>query len=183
MQGKILLFPASIALAAVLAGCNHTAPAAADTRDADATAIRQMESNWLQAYQAKDADKITSFYADDGSAFPTDMPITSGKTDLLSLYKKEMADKNFSVTFPPSDKVVVSKSGDMAYTQGSYTATYTNPKIKKAVSEKGKYVEVYMKQPDGSWKDVADISNPDSPAAPMKAAPTKAKPAAHKGRK
>jgi uncharacterized protein (TIGR02246 family) len=168
-----MLFPASLALAALLAGCTHTTPPAADTREADATAIRQLEADWLKAYQAKDADKITSFYADDGSVFNTDMPIATGKADILTLYKKEVADKNFSVTFPPSDKVVVAKSGDMAYTTGTYTATYT--KAKKAVSEKGKYVEVYMKQPDGSWKDVADISNPNSPPVPEKKKPASAR--------
>jgi ketosteroid isomerase-like protein len=56
----------------------------------------------------------------------------------------------------------------MGSTQGSYTLTYTDPKTKKAVMEKGKYVEVYMKQADGSWKNTADISNTDEPVAPVK---------------
>ena len=46
--------------------------------------------------------------------------------------------------------------------------TYTDTKTKKVLSGKGKYVEVYMKQADGSWKDVADIGNADGPAAPVK---------------
>ena len=173
---KILLFPASVALAVLLAGCKGAStPAVADTRDADATAIRQLEADWLKAYQARDTDKISSFYADDASVFNPGMPTVSGKTDILSAYQKEMADKNFSVTFPPSDKVVVSKSGDMAYTQGTYTATYTDPKTKRPVSDKGKYVEVYMKQPDGSWKDVADIASSNGSVSPMKASPMKKK--------
>jgi len=174
MQARILLFPASIALAVLLAGCKSTTPAA-DTRAADATAIRQLETNWLQAYQAKDADKVASFYSDDASVFNTDMPIVTGKSNILAMWQKFFADKNFSLTFA-TDKVTVSKSGDMAYTQGTYTATYTNPKAKKSVTEKGKYVEVYMKQADGSWKDVADISNPDSsPVAIKKSSPVHAR--------
>lgn len=176
MQARIMLFPASVALAVLLAGCNRTtAPAAADTRDADATAIRQLESDWLKAYEAKDADKIASFYADDASVFNPGMAAVSSKAGILSMYQKEVADKHFSVTFPPSDKVVVAKSGDMAFTQGSFTATYTETKTKKPMMEKGNYVEVYMKQADGSWKDVADISNTGGPPTPMKMSPMKMK--------
>ena len=39
----------------------------------------------------------------------------------------------------------------------------TGPK-KKPVTEMGKYVEVYRKQTDGSWKVIEDINNPDAPA-------------------
>ena len=132
-------------------------------------AIRQLESDWLQAESTKDVDKITVFYADDASVFLPGMPVVTGKSNIISSYKPLRADKNFSLTWTPSATVVVSKSGDMAYSDGSYTSTYTDPKTKKAVSEKGKYVEVYMKQADGSWKNVADIGNPDGPTTPVKA--------------
>ena len=161
--------PATIALAALLAGCTPAAPPAApDTRDADAKAIRQLEADSLQPWAAKDADKIVPFYADDASFFPIGMPVVTGKANILALVKTLLADKNFSITWPPSDKVVVSKSGDVAYTQGSNTVTYTDAKTKKVMSEKGKYVTVYMKQADGSWKAVADIDNADGPATPVK---------------
>ncbi len=76
MHVRFVLFPASIALAVLLAGCNRATPAAADTRAADATAIRQLETDWLKAYQAKDADKITSFYADDAAVFNPGMSVS-----------------------------------------------------------------------------------------------------------
>jgi uncharacterized protein (TIGR02246 family) len=164
------LFPAGIALTFLLAGCTPaTPPAPPDTRAADAQAIRQLEADWMQASSNKDVDKITSFYADDGSIFLTGMPVVTGKANIAAALKALAADKNFSLSWPPSSTVVVSKSGDMAYSEGTYTMTYTDPKTKKAVSEKGKYVEVYMKQADGSWKDVADIGNSDGPATPLKA--------------
>jgi hypothetical protein len=46
--------------------------------------------------------------------------------------------------------------------------TFTDSKTKKVVSQKGKYVAVYMKQADGSWKDVIDIDNWDGPPVPTK---------------
>ena len=166
------LFRASIALAILLAGCNSAPPPTptdtrADTRDADAKAIRQLEADWSQSFATRDADKASAFYADDASLFNTGMPVITGKASIASFWKQYMADKNFSLTFSPNN-VVVSRSGDMGSTQGSYTVTYTDPKTKKAVSEKGKYVEVYMKQSDGGWKDVADISNADGPVTAVK---------------
>jgi uncharacterized protein (TIGR02246 family) len=167
MQAR-MFFPASIALAVLVAGCAPaTPPAAPDTRDADAKAIRQLEADWSQSFATKDLGKVTAFYADDASLFNTGMPVVTGKANIANIWKQYLADKNFSLTFAP-DKVVVSKSGDMGSTQGSYTLTYTDPKTKKAVMEKGKYVEVYMKQADGSWKNTADISNTDEPVAPVK---------------
>ena len=49
----------------------------------------------------------------------------------------------------------------------------TDPKfsldlVTAKVAEKGKYVEVYKKQADGSWKIVEDIHNADAPAKPVK---------------
>jgi len=164
------LFPAGIALALLLAGCSPaTPPAPPDTRAADAQAIRKVEADWLQASSAKDVEKVASFYADDGSIFLTGIPVVTGRANILAAFKTLMADKNFSLTWPPSTTIVVSKSGDMAYSEGTYVMTYTDLKTKKAVSEKGKYVEVYTKQADGSWKDVVDIGNADGPATPVKA--------------
>jgi ketosteroid isomerase-like protein len=50
----------------------------------------------------------------------------------------------------------------MVYTQGTLTVTMTNPKTKKPMTFNAKYLTVYTKQPDGSWKAVADTYNSDS---------------------
>ena len=42
--------------------------------------------------------------------------------------------------------------------------TYTEPRTGMTLIEKGKYVTVYKKQDDGSWKAVEDIDNADAPA-------------------
>jgi ketosteroid isomerase-like protein len=38
---------------------------------------------------------------------------------------------------------------------------------KKVLREKGKYVTIYSRQADGSWKMMEDISNADAPAIPV----------------
>ena len=110
---------------------------------------------------------MSAYYSDDASVFMTDMPVITGRANIVSKLGPFFDDKNFSLKFA-TDDVTVSKSGDLAYSHGKYTMAMTDPKTKKVVTEDGKYVTVYMKQADGSWKAVADIDNADAPAVPIK---------------
>ena len=166
MQNRYSL-PAAVALAVILAGCAQAPPPAPDTREADAKAIRDFETAWAQAFATKDVEKIGVFYADDASAFLPNMPVLNGVPAIKAALKPMVEDKNFAITFAAT-KVEVSKASDLAYSQGAYTMTLTDPKTKKAVTEKGKYVTVYKKQADGSWKAAADILNGDGPPEPAK---------------
>ncbi len=95
------------------------------------------------------------------------MAAMKGKEAMRAALKEMLADPNLALSFTATS-AEVSKGGDLAYTQGTYTMTMTDPKTKKAVTEKGKYVTVYRKQADGSWKAVEDINNADAPAEPAK---------------
>jgi hypothetical protein len=44
--------------------------------------------------------------------------------------------------------------------------TMSDPKQTKTVTDKGKYLTVYRKQADGTWKAVADMINSDLALAP-----------------
>ena len=168
MQARHLSL-AAMSLAVFLAGCTPAAPPPPppDTHDADVKAIKDVETAWVQAFATKDAYKIATVYSEDASVFMTDSPIITGIPAIKAALKPIVADKNFAITFA-SEKVDVAKSGDLGYSQGAYTMTSTSPKTKKAVTEKGKYVTVFKKQADGSWKAVSDIFNADGPAAPAK---------------
>ena len=150
----------------MLSACTQAPAPAPDTRAADERAIRDIEAQWVKDFQAKDLEKETSVYADEASFLMTNMPIQTGKNAIRVAHKLILEDPNFGVDFAPT-KVVVSRSSDVGYAQGAYTFTYSDPKTKKPVTEKGKYVDVYQKQADGSWKVVEDIFNADAPAAPI----------------
>jgi len=167
-------------LSMLLAGCSDTPAPAPDTSAADQKAIKDGEVAWSADYASKDADKIVSHYADDASLMIADLPLMKGKDAIRAGLKELLADKNLALSFTTSS-VDSSKGGDLAYSQGTYSMTSTSPKTKKPVTEVGKYVTVYRKQADGSWKAVADINNADAPAAPVAMAKArKAAPAAKK---
>ncbi len=150
--------------ALTLASCNQTAPtmsqpaAAGDTRAADEAAIRQADVNWVKAIAAKDAPGAASFYADNAALMAAGAPVTTGRDAIQKEFVGMMGDPQFALTFAPS-KVVVSKSGDMAYEIGDYQITFSGKKGKPNVVTKAMYVVVWGKQADGSWKALVDAPN------------------------
>jgi uncharacterized protein (TIGR02246 family) len=152
-----------LALAALAAGCSN-APAPApppDTRADDVKAVIAIEEAWSKDAATKDADKWAGYFADDASGLYPGGPTVSGKAAIKAGIAEVFADPKFALTFQ-STRAMASKGGDMVYSQGTYSMTMTNPKTKKPMTDKGKYLAIYTKQADGTWKVVADTFNSDS---------------------
>jgi len=159
------LFAAALATV----GCNQAPPpvaAAPDTREADAKAIRDMEEGWNKDYEGKDSAKLVAHYADDATLMAPGMPPSHGKDAIGKGLKEMVGDPNFALKFH-TDRVETSKGGDLAFTQGSYEMTMTNPATKKPMHDKGSYVTVYKKAGD-SWKAVSDIASSEAMPMPSK---------------
>jgi uncharacterized protein (TIGR02246 family) len=150
-------------MALSITACNQMS----GTHDADVAALKANEAQWVQDYASKDADKLMAHYADDAVLMVPGEPAASGKDAIRTSLKLMLADPTLSLKFEPS-KVEVAKSGDLAYTQGSYTLSLTDPQTKQLVNDHGSYVTTYRKQPEGSWKAVVDIvvSEVPPPTAP-----------------
>lgn len=56
--------------------------------------------------------------------------------------------------------------GDTAIEVGSYSINITPPGQEESIPDKGKYVVIWKKQADGSWKLHRDIFNSNLPLAP-----------------
>ena len=155
---------ALLALSALTVGCANTqAPPPPDTRAADIQAVKDIEAAWAKDANSKDADKWASYFAEDGSGLYPGGATLNGKAAIKAAMAPYFSDPNFALTFQ-SNRAMASKSGDMVYTQGTYTMTMTDPKTKKPMTDKGKFLTVYAKHADGNWKAVADTFNSDSPA-------------------
>jgi uncharacterized protein (TIGR02246 family) len=155
----------------VLAGCAQPPQAppptpTPDTRAADEAAIRAAVKDWSAAAQSKDTDKFISFYADDATVMLENAPDFTGKTAIREAIGGMMQDPNFALSFE-ADKVVVARSADLAYETGSFSLTTSDAK-KKPSTQAGRYVVVWQKQGDGSWKAVVDAPVSDPPAAVAK---------------
>ena len=162
MKNKLWI-PGSIALALLIAGCDQSdahreTGAAADT-GAATEAVERTEQEMLAAFQAKDATKLASYYTPDAVLATPGRPAASGGDAVSKALSDDFADPNFKLSFA-NEKTEVAGSGDIAYTQGSFNVTYTNPQTKQAETGSGTYITVFKKQADGSWKVAADVATP-----------------------
>jgi ketosteroid isomerase-like protein len=158
---------ASVLATLLLSGCSETPK---DTRAADENTIRALDAAWSKSAAAKDLDATVGYYAPDASVLAPNAPIASTPADIRAGWNAILSPDS-SISWQAS-KVEVSRSSDLAYIQGIYQLTSKdaagNPSI-----DRGKFVEVWKKQPDNSWKVVADIFNSDMPVKTAAPAPAR----------
>jgi uncharacterized protein (TIGR02246 family) len=131
-------------------------------------AIRDLDEQWSKAAGAKDVDKTVSFYADDALVMPPNGAAATTKEAIRALWKDFLTDASLSWK---TKKVEVAQSGDLAFSSGTYEVKLNDP-TGTPVNDRGKFLEVWKKQTDGTWKCVADMWNsdlrPTAPGAPEK---------------
>ena len=124
----------------------------------------------VAAFNAKDANRLTSLYTEDAVLMPANMPMIKGKTAIAAHFKKEFAGE-MKLQLTPMESII-------AGSQGFGTGTSTTVTVKSGgtsqtltgvgsgaatTTEAGKYVLVFKKVgPD--WKIAFDIFNSDQPA-------------------
>lgn len=150
-----------LGLAAALTSVGRTHAAPPDTRAADEAALRSADENWAKAAQTKQVAAWTSFYADDAVVLPPNDKMADNRQDIAKSIADLLALPELVIGWQPA-KVEAARSGDLGYVQGTYTASFRNPKG-ETVNDRGKYLEVWRKQADGSWKCIVDTWNSDLP--------------------
>jgi ketosteroid isomerase-like protein len=133
-----------------------------DTKNLDAIrALRTADAAWLKTYEAKDVDKAVAFCDEQGSLLWPNAPRATGKSAIAKATADAFAIPGFDLEWRP-DQIAVARSGELGYTSGTYTWSYKDSSG-KPVSDKGKYLTVWKKQADGSWKVLFDMFNTDLP--------------------
>lgn len=159
------LLVVAVMLAAVQA-CAPMKPAG--LTDADKAAIRAVSATAAKNAMAVpfDAAVYTNGYYTSDALFQTpNATILTGSAEIIAWMK----------AFPPLTNVVftdveVEGAGDLAWTRGTYVLTI-NPPGAAPINDAGKYLNVWKKQADGSWRVYRDSYNSDLPVAPAAPAP------------
>jgi ketosteroid isomerase-like protein len=98
-----------------------------------------------------------SFFAEDGAMMPPGAHITRGLDAIRAVMEPAFATPGYSLRWKPAGAEIAS-SGDLGYTYGTYTSTSPSDDGKPVVRH-GKYITIWKKQADGSWKAVMDAGN------------------------
>lgn len=137
-------------------------PAQGGTK-ADSKAIGETLEEYISAWKAANAGRIANLYSKDAVILPGDHPAERGRAGIVK-YNQDFFDQYKPGDFDISthDRKIIN---DWAFDSGSYSFTATPKAGGKPISDRGKYVVIMHKQPDGSWKWYRDIDNSDGPEA------------------
>ena len=142
------------------AGCK-TAPTPQPKIDvaADIKAINAGNDQWTTAFNSNDAAALAAIYTDDAIRLLPNQAAVEGKQAIQAAFEAMFKENAVKCTLNLLETQV---AGDWAYGRGNYTLTVT-PKSGKPTEYAGKYLEIFRRQPDGSWKCYRAIWNSNNP--------------------
>ncbi|MCL4833011.1 MAG: SgcJ/EcaC family oxidoreductase [Caldilineaceae bacterium] len=145
------------------------APVAAPETNGDETtaAINAIWREYEASIEAGDADRWGALWVDDGVKYPPDGPMLEGKEAIVDNMSEWMAMATANDVAITNHTVEV--AGDFAFAKGLFRADAQLKANGMPVVMDGKYMSIFQRQPDGSWKLYRDIfnSNVPPPAPPV----------------
>ena len=150
-----LYLPAAAALG-LLAACQPQ-----PITQADEDAIRANLAAFTTAANAGNVNGMAAGYAADATIQPPGMPAATGTAAIHKLWTDLSAPARVNLRL---NVTKVAGQGDVAYATGTYHIVFT-PKDSTQASppaEDGKFVNVYWRQADKSWKVLVDNWNTNS---------------------
>ena len=106
-------------------------------------------------YNAGDLDGLMeTCYTEDAYLLPSNHPRVSGRPQIRQFFHDLRAAGMGELS---AETIQLDVSGDLAYCMGTYT-------FGLPAAHGGKFLEVYRRQADGSWKMVVDMFSSDQAA-------------------
>jgi ketosteroid isomerase-like protein len=169
MNNRLLAFLAFLAVTSLFV-CRPSlsATSAVDLAAAEA-AVRKADADWAAAASTASVDVWMAFYAADAAVLLPNDQLASGKELLRHTVTRLLALPHLSVASRPI-KVEVARSGDLALLVGAYELRFGDSRG-APVSDRGRRLEIWRKQADGTWKCSVDTWILDEPIAAPSAAP------------
>lgn len=119
----------------------------------------ELEAKFEQATAAGGGKAFASWFAEDGVILANGKAPTKGSFAIAA--SATWLPKDYQLTWTPESGEL---SGDMGYTWGHYVG-HAKDAAGNPVTTTGRYMTIWKKQPDGSWKIELDASNEEPPGA------------------
>jgi ketosteroid isomerase-like protein len=134
--------------------------------DSEESALLKADRDFSEATVSRRLEGFRSFLAANASTLRADKPVIAGKEALSATWQPLLANPALGISWSPLS-ASGSNRGDLGYTVGTYEITQSDDKGKHVVGT-GKYLTVWRKQADGSWKVEFDTGVADSEPEPKK---------------
>jgi uncharacterized protein (TIGR02246 family) len=122
--------------------------------------IEAGEQRWLGAFNGGDASGVAAIYATDARLLPPNSEIVQGRSE-IEAFVKDFVQTGAKLKF---DLLTVHETPELCASVGRYEMDF--PPESGAPQDRGKFIEVWKRQSDGSWLIVDDIFNSDLQAPP-----------------
>ena len=123
--------------------------------------IEEADAKYSQAIQQGNVAGAVAAYTDDATMLPPDGQMIKGKQAIEELYRRFIQIGMKEVTLTTLE---VGGNGDMAYEIGK-TRVRIQPEGQPGITDSTKYLVVWKRQADGTWKVHVDIWNFSVPMA------------------
>jgi len=146
-----------IALALMVTACQPQAPEVVQLSEEDVASIKQVSRTYVKTFLAGDLNAWIEVFTEDAMTMPPNTTILEGIGAIRADAENNPQFTSFTVTPLEIDGI-----GDLAFARGTFTITLA-PEDADPITDSGKYIEIWRKQPDGSWRLFRDIWNSDQP--------------------
>jgi len=126
--------------------------------------LNKLAADFMIAFNARDATKVASFYAEDAVLMPPNATLIKGRAAIEAFFKSEFSIGVTGLKLTPIESVI---SGSIAFEAGTSVVTIgrrTAPTLTGAgtTTDNGKYLTTF-KRVGNEWKIAYDIFNSDQP--------------------
>jgi ketosteroid isomerase-like protein len=134
--------------------------AAACSRPAgdDRASLMAADREFERATDARGAAGWTSFYAADAVTISPRSQLTRGAAAIGAAAERDFADSTTRLRWQP-EFAEASRGGDLGYTYGRWQFLSFKSRADSAVVARGRYVTIWRRQRDGSWKVLLDTGS------------------------
>jgi uncharacterized protein (TIGR02246 family) len=127
----------------------------------DVKAIDDLQKQVDDAIATGDTERYVGLITDDAVLMPPSGPPVVGRQAIRSW--SEAIAKRFRITkyLPVNDELVI--AGDWAFRRATFSWTVTPTAGGDSIQDSGKFIILYKRQSDGSWRVARDIWNSNTP--------------------
>ena len=123
--------------------------------------LMELEGRFAQAVAAGGGKAFASWFADDAVTLNNRRPAVRGRAAIAA--DATWTSTEYQLSWTP-EGAQMGPSNDMGYTWGHYEGR-SHDKAGQAIVQTGRYITIWKKQADGSWKVAMDASAEEPPNA------------------
>lgn len=155
-------------LSLALLGLSLSLNASPDPQQSAEATIRKLRQEFVAAVNARDPEKTLLLWADNGVALAENIKMVEMPALREALKQIILSGRRTDLVM---ETTRIEHSGDLAYELGRYSFVIAQPDGSRK-QERGKYLDVWKKQPGGEWRLVAHAPSADAPAQLVTLAPS-----------